>query len=57
MEAGQRDAFHDLHTGLLQAPTLVGAAAVLGVDAWRVRAALEVATRGGTDQEVFDVVA
>ena len=53
----ERDAFHALHTGLLQAPTLVGAAAVLGVDAWRVRAALEVAARGGTGREVFDVVA
>lgn len=53
----ERDAFHDLRTGLLQAPTLVGAAAVLGVDAWRVRAALEVAARGGTGREVFDVVA
>ncbi len=53
----ERDAFHDLRTGLLQAPTLVGAAAVLGVDAWRVRAALEVAARGGTNREVFDVVA
>lgn len=53
----ERDAFHDLRTGLLQAPTLVGAAAVLGVDAWRVRAALEVAARGGTGLEVFDVVA
>lgn len=53
----ERDAFHDLRTGLLQAPTLVGAAAVLGVDAFRVRAALEVAARGGTDLDVFDVVA
>lgn len=53
----ERDAFHDLHTGVLQAPTLVGAAAVLGVDAWRVRAALEVAARGGVGREVFDVVA
>lgn len=53
----ERDAFHDLRTGLLQAPTLVGAAAVLAVDAWRVRAALEVAARGGTAREVFDVVA
>jgi hypothetical protein len=53
----ERDAFHDLRTTQLDPATLVGAAAVLGVDAWRVRAALEVAARGGDGREVFDVVA
>lgn len=36
---------------------LVGAVALLAVDAWRVRAALEVAARGGTLVEVLDDVA
>jgi hypothetical protein len=53
----ERDAFRDLHGGLLEPATLIGAAGVLAVDAWRVRAALEVASRGGTGREVFDVVA
>jgi hypothetical protein len=53
----ERDAFHDLRTTQLDPATLVGSAAVLGVDAWRVRAALEIATRGGDGREVFDVVA
>ena len=37
--------------------TIVGAAAVLAVDAWRVRAALELAVRGGRSTEAFDAVA
>lgn len=35
----------------------VAAVAVLGVDAWRVQAALELATRGGEPVEAFDAVA
>ena len=35
----------------------IGATAVLAVDAWRVRAALEVAARGGGRLEAFDAVA
>jgi hypothetical protein len=35
----------------------LGAVAVLAVDAWRVRAALETAARGGAPLEVFDAVA
>lgn len=46
--------------GASRAP-VVGCVAVLAVDAWRVRAALEVAARGGSDApgalEVFDAVA
>jgi hypothetical protein len=39
-------------------PTVVGTLAVLAVDAWRVRGALEVAARGGGPaREVFDAVA
>lgn len=53
----ERDAFRELRASRLDASTLVGAAAVLGVDAWRVRAALEIAARGGQGREVFDVVA
>ncbi|MFH8520416.1 hypothetical protein ACH4CE_36200 [Streptomyces gelaticus] len=35
---------------------VVGAVAVLSVDAWRVRAALESAVRGGRPREVFDAL-
>jgi hypothetical protein len=53
-------------TALLARPVtseapIVGAAAVMGADAWRVRAALEVAARGGAGHtsalEAFDAVA
>jgi hypothetical protein len=53
----ERDAFHGLRSSQLDSTTLVGAAVVLGADAWRVRAALEVAARGGEGREVFDAVA
>lgn len=36
---------------------VVGAVAMLAADAWRVRAALELAARGGGPREVFDEVA
>lgn len=36
---------------------LVGAVAMMAVDAWRVRAALELAARGGGPLEVFDAMA
>jgi hypothetical protein len=53
----ERDAF-----ALVRRPTpgpevLVGAVALLAVDVWRVRAALELAARGGQPAEVFDAVA
>jgi hypothetical protein len=53
----ERDAF-----GLLRRPrhgpgVVCGALALLAVDAWRVSAALELAARGGSPLEVFDVVA
>ena len=51
------DAFRMLRGGGFEADRLLGAATVLAVDAWRVRAALEVAARGGTGLEVFDDVA
>ncbi len=55
----ERDGFALLHrSGFGRAP-VVGAAAVLAVDAWRVRAALETAARGGAGAalEAFDAVA
>jgi hypothetical protein len=36
--------------------SLVGGAAVLAADAWRVRAALQVAARGGRELEAFDAL-
>jgi hypothetical protein len=38
-------------------PAVCGAIGLLAVDAWRVRAALEMAARGGRPMEVFDDVA
>jgi hypothetical protein len=51
------DGFALLRQGRFDAAPLVGAAAVLAADAWRVRAALELAARGGGPLEVFDAVA
>ncbi|MGW5342960.1 hypothetical protein [Streptomyces sp. HUAS TT3] len=49
-----RDA-EDMLRGSAYGPaTVVGAVAALSVDAWRVRAALELAARGGGPMEVFD---
>ncbi|GAB2856375.1 hypothetical protein [Nocardioides pacificus] len=55
----ERDAFALLtRSGYDQGP-VVGAIAVLAADAWRVRAALEIAARGGTAaaMEAFDAMA
>jgi len=54
----ERDGFALLgeRSGFGSAPVL-GAVAVLAVDAWRVRAALELAARGGRPLEVFDALA
>ena len=46
-----------LRNGRFGPEPLLGAAAILSADAWRVRAALEIAARGGADLEAFDVVA
>jgi hypothetical protein len=51
------DGFALLHQGRFDAAPLLGAAAVLAADAWRVRAALELAARGGGPLEAFDAVA
>jgi hypothetical protein len=53
----EHDGFSLLRTGRFDPDPLLGAAAVLSADAWRVRASLEIAARGGTDLEAFDVVA
>ncbi|MFZ5869264.1 MAG: hypothetical protein ACOYXW_01830 [Actinomycetota bacterium] len=53
------DGFRLLHRSGFGRAAVVGVAAVLAVDAWRVRAALESAARGGsgTALEAFDAVA
>ena len=55
----ERDGFGLLRGSSYDQRPVVGAAAVLGVDAWRVRAALETAARGGSGAhlEAFDAVA
>jgi hypothetical protein len=53
----ERDGFRLLHRPGFGRATVVGAAAVLAVDAWRLRAALGSAARGGSAVEVFDAVA
>ncbi|MFI9025183.1 hypothetical protein [Streptomyces sp. NPDC053560] len=45
-----------LHGAGLDIGPVVGAALVLSVDAWRIRAALESAARGGAGREVFDAL-
>ncbi|MFD1276063.1 hypothetical protein ACFQ51_43580 [Streptomyces kaempferi] len=46
-----------LHEGRYGPSMVVGAVAELSVDAWRMRAALESAARGGRPGEVFDALA
>ncbi|HEX2894734.1 MAG TPA: hypothetical protein VHO29_12110 [Marmoricola sp.] len=53
----EEDGFRMLRSGRFAPERVLGAGAVLAVDAWRVRAALEVAARGGGGLEVFDDVA
>ncbi len=57
----ERDGFGLLHSSGFDARPVVGAVAVLAADAWRVRAALEVAARAGSRAdralEAFDAVA
>ncbi|MGZ4614830.1 MAG: hypothetical protein ACXV4A_04660 [Actinomycetes bacterium] len=53
----ESDGFSLLHRSGLGPDVPLGAAAVLAADAWRVRAALELAARGGAPLEVFDAVA
>jgi len=53
----QRDAFSLLRTSASNTAPILGAAAVLAADAWRTRAALEIAARGGGPLEAYDAVA
>lgn len=53
----ERDAFGMTRTAQAGPQLLVAVVALLAVDAWRVRAALEFAARGGGSLEVFDAVA
>jgi hypothetical protein len=50
----ERDGFALLRDPRLGPAPVLGAVAVLAADAWRVRAALEVAARGGRAMEVLD---
>lgn len=52
----QVDGAEMLHNGRCGPRVVVGAVAVLSVDAWRVRAALGSAARGGRPWEVFDAL-
>ena len=51
------DAFALLRTGMPGPSVVLGGAAVLAVDAWRLRAALAAAEAGGRGSEVLDAVA
>jgi hypothetical protein len=53
----ERDGVALLHQSGFGPDVPLGAAAVLAADAWRLRAALELAARGGAGSEVFDAVA
>lgn len=52
-----RDGFALLARSGFAAGPVLGALAILAVDAWRIRAALELAARGGGPMEVFDALA
>ncbi len=51
------DGFRLLRTSGLDRGAVLGAVAVLGADAWRACAALEIAARGGGPLEAYDAVA
>jgi hypothetical protein len=53
----ERDGFRLLRTSGLDSGPVLGAVAVMAADAWRVRAALEIAARGGGPLEAYDAVA
>ena len=53
----ERDGQRLLRTSSLDSRVVVGAVAVMGCDAWRVRAALEIAARGGGPPEAVDELA
>jgi hypothetical protein len=53
----ERDGLRLLRTSGLDSGTVLGAVAVMACDAWRVRAALEIAARGGEPLEAYDELA
>jgi hypothetical protein len=53
----ERDGFQLLREARFNGGPVLGAAAVLAADAWRTRAALEIAARGGGPLEAYDAVA
>jgi hypothetical protein len=53
----ERDGFELLRRPRFGPGPTIGAAAVLAADAWRCRAALEIAAGGGRSMEVYDAVA
>jgi hypothetical protein len=53
----ERDGQRLLRTSGLDSAAVVGAVAVMGCDAWRARAALEIAARGGGPPEAVDELA
>jgi hypothetical protein len=53
----ERDGFRLLRTSGLDNGPVIGAVAVMAADAWRIRAALEIAARGGGPLEAYDAVA
>ncbi len=53
----EHDGLRLLHTSALGRQVVLGAVAVMACDTWRVRAALEVAARGGMPLEAYDELA
>ena len=53
----EQDGLRLLRTSGLDRDTVLGAVAVMACDAWRVRAALEIAARGGLPLEAYDELA
>ena len=53
----ESDAFGLVRRPRFSLDPVIGAVAACAVDSWRVRAALEIAARGGGPLEAFDAVA
>jgi hypothetical protein len=53
----ERDGSRLLRASLLDGSAVLGAVAVMACDAWRARAVVEVAARGGLPMEVYDELA
>jgi hypothetical protein len=53
----ERDGLRLLRTSGLDSDAVIGAVAVMACDAWRIRAALEIAARGGEPLEAYDELA